>query len=163
MTEFRLDIVPGGEPVDIMPLVLEAMSNCAYKHDLSALEIAEYIALYGSGKRIPVAVLDRVEDRMLDALIGPVVKRVYSMHRIKQISDVGLQRLRPYTELASFDPDEICGQALHMVGRWLQLEELRPLPLPGCKNYRCSCSYLTLSKRDLRRRAESAWTKPPDK
>lgn len=151
MEPYFVDIIGFGIPVDIMPRVHEAMEECPYKHDLTALEVAQLTEKACSGEYISVDVLDRIEGRMLGSLTGKVIKRVHTAYRILQVSDPYLRMLRPFIELDYFKDTGICSFAKDMTDRWLEPGELQEFPLRNCRHDDCTCSYRTRSRREGKR------------
>ena len=156
---YFVDLVGAGDLVDILPLVREAMAACRYRNDFTELEVARLTEQAAYGKYIPVDVQDRIEDRMLGALVGPVIGWVRSAHLIRQIIDPDVRRMRPYIELDHFERTGICQAAMRMAGRWLETDELAEFPLRDCTHDNCTCWYRTQSHRDGPR-AHPDWPPP---
>lgn len=145
---FYVDVIGFGNVVDVMPYVREAMAQCQRRHDFTPLEIAALIEPLARGKRLSSDLLGRIEDEALWELTNVVIGWIRSDYRIAQISDPEMQYMRPYIELHYFEDTSICDAAKAMCGRWIKVSELVRFPLPGCWNERCSCSYLTRSRRE---------------
>lgn len=156
---YLVDLVGVGDLVDIMPLVREAMAACPYSHDFSELEVARLTEQAAYGKYIPVDVLDRIENRMLGSLVGPVIGRARTAYRIAQITDPDLRKKHPYIKIDHFEDTGICASAMRMAGRWLEPDELLELPLRDCTHDNCTCWYRTQSHRDGPR-AHPDWPPP---
>lgn len=136
---------------DLTPYVEEAISRCPFKHDFTFDEVLALLSKRIRGKYIPVDVQDRIEGRRLDSLLLFVMFRVRNTHRVSQIRDPDVQRMRPYIEFKYFADTPPCAQAMELSGRWLHPDELKPFPLDGCFKQLCFCDYRTNSKRDLER------------
>lgn len=149
MDKYMMDASGSGVEIDALPLLHEAIDNCPYRHDFSLEELIELIEWTLRGKYIPVATLDRIEGRKLGSITGRVIGRARTMHRIGQITDPDMLRFKNHIELVT--DLEWCSCADSMRGRWLDPEELRPIPLDGCKNDRCFCRYESYTLRQLER------------
>ncbi|HRM74856.1 MAG TPA: hypothetical protein PLI13_09190, partial [Paracoccus sp. (in: a-proteobacteria)] len=83
---------------------------------------------------------DRVAGRMLHSMIRQVIGRVrFEHHRKAQLLNPDTRLMRPHVELIA-DLD-ICEHAAAKSGRFLNDDELEPLPLPQCWGEACHCTY----------------------
>lgn len=147
---YYVDVIGFGHEIDVMPYIIEAMSICPYRHDFTPFELAELVELGVRGKYVPVGVLDRIEDRMLGAITGTVIRWIQSEYRIAQLVELMTAEICtfPYVDLDHWEGHSICEQAGKLSGRWLSPNELVRLPLPECQQHgRCTCSYRSWTRR----------------
>lgn len=142
-----------GYEIDVLPFAKDAILRCPYSHDLTALELARLIEMGERGKYINVATQERVEGRNLGWLIGDAIKEIrritYWRDRIEQMRDPHMLWFRGHIELVT---DHCwCSKADSMRGRWLDPDEIEPLPFRECDQDRCWCDYRTYSLRQLER------------
>ena len=160
MADRRMTAIEGNV-VDLWPLAQEALIHCPYKTDLSPDDLVEVVELELKRKYIPVAWQDRVEDRQIYWLVGWVMTRLRRFtfdweKRFSQMVDPDVRKLRPFIELRV--DVGCCRRAISLTGRWVRPEELAPLPLLECDSVRCSCVFLTLSRRDVERLGRQDWS-----
>ncbi len=136
---YLVDVHGDGELVDLMPLAREVLEACPFKNDLTALELVQLVEKHGNGKYIPVDIQDRVSGRRLDVLIRRVISWARGPRRIEQLRDPDVRMLMPYVALEI--DREFCPRAKKMSQRFLNSEELEPLPLRGCWRASCWCNY----------------------
>jgi hypothetical protein len=147
---FVADIGPG-EPIDLLPLAEEMLTVCPYRHDLTALEVAQLTAHQFFGKYIPVDVQDRVEGRRLSDMISHIFRRIYSAHRIEQKRE--LVQLVPWKKYFELVPGEdVCPSASTLTGKFIDIEDMQPLPFSKCWGFTCMCDYRGSSARELERK-----------
>ncbi|MFG6645564.1 hypothetical protein ACGYK8_18555 [Sulfitobacter sp. 1A09149] len=151
---YFVDVIGSGEPVDVMPYVIEAMASCPYRHDFTPIEIAKLLEQVARGKYISVDVLDRIEGRMLDAITGRVIRWLQTEQRIAQLTELMSYDIRyiPYVEVRYFKDDPVCAGVEKLSGRWLRQDELVRFPLPDCDQEKCSCGYRAWTKHSGRKR-----------
>lgn len=143
--KFLADLVGFGREVDILPYAQAVVNECPYPHDISAIELAEFTMMSIRGKYINVDIQDRVGGRMLHSMIRQRMGRVGFFHHDRaQLLDHEARRFTPNTELLA--DIEVCAEAADMTGRFLDDDELKPIPLPSCWGHSCFCSYTTRSK-----------------
>lgn len=146
-----VDIIGRGNTVDIMPRVRAVLAECRWAHDFTPREVAELVEQSIAGKYIPVSIQDRIEDRRISALIGPVIGYFRSLNRIDQIRDLSESWGDGAISAKLYVTSACCQKALAASKRLLKPSDLEPLPLAGCDQYICHCDYLTERKKRTRK------------
>lgn len=142
-----------GLKIDILPFAKAAVQLQPSDQRVDARALAELFKKLHEAKNYRVLKKDNpfnIDIQVTEDLVSRVLHWARSTHRLSQLTDPGLTKLRPLAEVVV--EEGCCAAAQEISGKPIPPNELPLIPLSGCPLGRCDCDYKSLRRTQLKER-----------